>query len=334
VRALAIGLVLAYHADRRLAGGILGVDLFFVLSGFLITTLLLDERVRTGRIAVGNFYARRALRLLPALGVAIVLVTVIHRLPGALPTDLAFGLPFVVVYATNWASVYSIPRLGTLGPYWSLAIEEQFYLVWPWVIGRWARARRLAEIFVGIAVVMMVARTGWSVMRWRGSDRITFFRADGLLLGAALAVVLARREAHNVLRALKAAWLGPLALAGITIPWIVLVARDGPVTRSVAYGCVGIAGAALIGSVVLVPTSLVASVLRTRPLVAIGRVSYGLYLFNYPIFTLVQAQGWSAPVKVIVEFSATALVAVVSWRFVEQPALRLRRRFRAPAAAA
>jgi peptidoglycan/LPS O-acetylase OafA/YrhL len=333
VRALAIALVLAYHADRRLAGGILGVDLFFVLSGFLITTLLLQERVSTGRIAVGRFYVRRALRLLPALGVALILVTLVDRLPGALPTDIAFGIPFVVIYAINWADIYSTPRLGTLVPYWSLAIEEQFYLVWPWVIRRWAHARRLAETLAAIAFVIMFARTGWSVLRWRGSDRITFFRADGLILGAALAVLIARREARTVLRALTAPRLPYLALAGIAVAWVGLVVRDGPETRSAAYACASIAGTALIGSVVLAPASPVARVLRTRPLVAVGKVSYGIYLYNYPIFTVVQSQSWSTPTKLIVEFSATAALTLASWRFVERPAQRLRRKLATPAAA-
>jgi peptidoglycan/LPS O-acetylase OafA/YrhL len=329
VRAIAILLVLAVHMNSRLEGGILGVDLFFVLSGFLITTLLLQERTSTGRINVAHFYARRALRLLPALAVAIVLVAVVHGLPHAPATDLAFGIPVVLLYVTNWAGIYSGGRLGTLVPMWSLAIEEQFYLVWPWVIRRWAHARRLAEILVAIAMVMMLARTGWAVLKWRGSDRITFFRADGFLLGAALAVVLARREAVKALRALTYQCLAAVALVSLAVPWLVLFVRNGPVTRSVSYGYVSIAGAVLIGSVVMVPTSFVARALRTRPLVAIGRVSYGIYLFNFPIFALVQAQTWSTPVKLLVEYSATATLTLASWRLLEQPARRLRRRFRA-----
>jgi peptidoglycan/LPS O-acetylase OafA/YrhL len=130
-----------------------------------------------------------------------------------------------------------------------------------------------------------------------------------------------------VLRALTARWLAPVALASLAVPWLVLYLRSGPVTRSFAYGYVSIAGAALIGSVVLVPTSFVARALRTRPLVAIGRVSYGIYLFNFPIFALVQAQHWNTPVTLLVEYSATAALTLASWRFVERPAQRLRRRF-------
>jgi peptidoglycan/LPS O-acetylase OafA/YrhL len=327
VRAIAILLVLAVHTKSRLEGGILGVDLFFVLSGFLITTLLLQERTSTGGINVANFYARRALRLLPALAVAIGLVAVVEHLPHAPPTDLALAIPVVLLYVTNWAGIFSERRLGTAVPFWSLAIEEQFYLVWPWVIRRWAHARRLAETFVGIAIVIIVARTGWAVLKWRGTDRITFFRFDGLLFGAALAVLLVRRDAVKVLRALTARWLAPVALVSLAVPWMVLYIRSGPVTRSLSYGYVGIAGAALIGSVVMVPTSFVARALRTRPLVAIGKVSYGIYLFNFPIFALVQAQKWNTPLTLLVEYSATAMLTLASWRFVEQPALRLRRRF-------
>jgi peptidoglycan/LPS O-acetylase OafA/YrhL len=201
------------------------------------------------------------------------------------------------------------------------------------VIRKWAHARRLAETFAGIAIVTVVARTGWAVLSWRGSDRVTFFRADGLLLGAALAVVLTRHESVRVLQLLSSRWLAACALASLAVPWLVLYERDGPITRSVAYGFVSIAGAALIGSVVVLPTSLVARMLRTRPLVAIGRVSYGIYLFNFPIFRWVQAQAWSTPRKLLVEYSATAIVTLASWFLVEQPARKFRRRFPARAAA-
>ena len=331
VRAIAILLVLGAHTNSRFEGGILGVDLFFVLSGFLITTLLLQERISADRINIAHFYARRALRLLPALVVAIVLVVFVARFPGAPTTDLAFGIPIVLLYVTNWAGIFAERRLGSFVPYWSLAIEEQFYLVWPWVIQRWAQARRLAEYFVGVALMIMLARTGWAVLKWRGSDRITFFRADGLMLGAALAVVMVRREPYRVVQALSSRRLAAGALLSLALPWLVLFVRSGQVTRSVSYAYVSVAGTLLVGSVILVPTSLAARALRTRPLVAIGRVSYGIYLFNFPIFSYVQAQTWSAPLKLLVEYSATALVTLASWYLVEQPARRLRNRFRARA---
>ena len=328
IRGIAILLVLGVHTEGRFVGGILGVDLFFVLSGFLISTLLLTERLETGNINAAHFYARRALRLLPALTVAIALIVVLGRLPGARPTDLAIGIPVVLLYAMNWVIVYTHRPLGNFGPFWSLAIEEQFYLVWPWAIRKWGDVRRLPEILVAIAVVIMVTRTGWALEHWRGSNDFTFFRADGLLLGAALAVVLVRREHVELLRILSARWVAPVALAGFAVPIAVLVVRTNNPIGSVAYGCANVAGVALIGSVVLVPGSLVGRVLRTRPLVALGRVSYGIYVFNFTIFTLVYAQHWTTPITLAVDYSAIAAITLTSWFLIEQPALRFRRRFR------
>jgi peptidoglycan/LPS O-acetylase OafA/YrhL len=327
VRALAIALVLAVHTNHQVTGGILGVDLFFVLSGYLITSLLLTELAGAGRIATSNFYARRALRLLPALLVTVVLVAVISRLPHALPTDLAFSIPIVLLYVTNWAATTSTPRLGGFAHLWSLAIEEQFYLVWPWVIRRWAHARHLAIVLVSGALVVMAARTSWALHNWRGANSITFLRADGLLLGAALAVVFTRERTGRLFSVLRQPWVAPLALVGVIVPVVVLVKHFTAPTISVAEGCESLAGVTLIASIVIAPASLVARVLCARPLVGIGKVSYAMYLFNFPIFALVQAQGWATGVTVAVEYAALAVLTFASWRFVERPALKSRRKY-------
>src|SRR5205085_11805800 len=141
----------------------IGVDIFFVLSGFLITTLLLEERARTGRVSLRKFYARRALRLLPALGALVVAATVwiLVTSPTPLRTASIHGLPAVVLYSSNW--VYGLLHidLGMFGHTWSLSLEEQFYLLWPaalLVILAWRRRSATPALAVCAAPLRLPAR--------------------------------------------------------------------------------------------------------------------------------------------------------------------------------
>ena len=200
LRALAVMLVLAAHLGIPfMHGGVIGVDLFFVLSGFLITGLLLEEQERNGQIHYPAFYARRALRLFPALvlllplvGIAAHLSPEIDKATGDLTTG---GIPWVLLYLANWPRATGT-QLGLFGHTWSLAIEEQFYLLWPAALFLLVRKRtdypRALVVSLSVAALVAVHRAvEW--LQGAGIDRVangTDMRADALLIGCATALAL------------------------------------------------------------------------------------------------------------------------------------------------
>ena len=211
LRAIAVLAVLVYHADLPWApGGFLGVDVFFVLSGFLITTLLLEGAARRGTPDMREFYIRRARRLLPALfavliGSTLLVLTVATDEAGNQQRDL----PAALTYITNWVYVFTdqsyfeaTGRPPMLEHLWSLAVEEQFYLIWPWVflvawrLGRVPRVRRSALIGAVASTVLMVALSLVNEFPAENDPSRVYFGTDthamGLLVGAALATAWAR----------------------------------------------------------------------------------------------------------------------------------------------
>jgi peptidoglycan/LPS O-acetylase OafA/YrhL len=372
LRALAVGGVVAYHLRLGWApGGYLGVDLFFVLSGFLITGLLLEERVETGRIALGAFWARRARRLLPALLLllaALALVTALGALVGAVDLAALRGDALATIaYAANWHQLavgqsyfaqFQAP--SPLQHTWSLAIEEQFYLLWPpllaallWALraggtGRTRTARgaaraaespaagtgnwRPALLWSTVAAAMASAAwMGWLAAHGAGLDRLyygTDTRAADLLAGAALAVACAARPdpAPPIRRVLHVA--GPLAAAGLAALWATAGTAGTP-PRLMFEG--GFALAALAAVVVLADARLaepgpLGRLLRIAPLRFVGRISYGVYLWHWPVITQLTATrtGLSGPVLDLVQVAVVLAVSTASYYAVEQPLRRAR----------
>ena len=358
IRAVGVLLVVAYHLapatiDR---GGTIGVTMFFTLSGFLITSLLLSEADRTGTVALGRFYVRRALRLLPALFVLVGVVSAYAALAGRDDDTLA-AAPAVLLYAGNWVRAFDgFNTLGMFEHAWSLAVEEQFYLVWPLVmvavtalVGRRHRA-------VAVLAVAALGSAGSLVLRlalWDDHDPVasaarvlngTDAVADQLLLGGALAaglhIVWSRQGRHGLFAApafrTTSAVLGPAALAFLV--WV-SVARPGGSSPAnnrlyLTWGATAftLAAAVLVLVSVVDERSALSRVLTLSPLVAVGRVSYGLYLWHYPVLLAVQSEmaGSSELVQRLVTLVLSAATTVASWRLVEQPALRLKERFQAP----
>ena len=341
LRALAVTLVVITHATyllvpewggRWLPGGFIGVDVFFVLSGFLITSLLLQEHHARGRISIKNFYRRRALRLLPALGALLAVhaaLAVVTRadLPREGGSVVAVGL-----YVSNWVIASGHSLAVGLGHLWSLAVEEQFYLLWPLCIVAVLRVRRPAPVLVGIALAGIVCATSVRALLWShgaGWEAVyvrTDARADALLIGALLA--LAFRRGWR----LSARWLqlGPLGLAVILACAIAVPRDSGWLYVGGGFTIVALASAAIIASV-LEPGPWLHHALSTPPAVQLGKASYSLYLWHVPVFSAVATAlaGRPAYQRLVVGMVGTAVATLCSYRFVEMPVARLRRKARA-----
>ncbi len=309
-----MGVVASHLAIPIFAGGWLGVDVFFVLSGFLITGLLLDELAETGRIRVLAFYARRMGRLYPALLVTVALTVTLAAsgVPGArggTRWDLMVALAYLEDF---WRQTKHIGFL--LGHTWSLAVEEQFYLVWPLVVLALSRRRwgLLVAAVCGAAasIALMFLQSGGGVL----TDEVYYAFAPRIweiLAGCALAVILRRTE-------IEPKWGKALAWAGT----IVLAEA---VTSDLRVGVRGVAAVlAVTGTLVLVASvrtpSLPLRVLEWRALRWVGERSYGIYLYHYPIVVVTaQALPWRHSVKVALDLILIFAVAALSYRFVETP---------------
>ncbi|HEY1733401.1 MAG TPA: acyltransferase family protein [Acidimicrobiales bacterium] len=335
LRAVAVLAVIAYHLNFSWArGGLLGVGVFFVLSGYLITDLLVAEYRRRQAIALPTFWLKRARRLLPALLVMLFVVTgwvtLFDRaqLP-ALRSDLVPG----IFYYSNWWFIFQhvsyFAKFGPpspLGHLWSLAIEEQFYFVWPFVVlagMKWVHNRRNQIVIVlagavASALAMGVLFSPTDPTRvYEGTDT----RAFALLIGAALALALPRTQtfanvttgARNLLDG-----AGCVALAGIfvmfwrTDQYSAFLYRGGIVLLSVLT--------AVVIAVVVHPSARFGKLLGVEPLRWIGERSYGIYLWHYPVIVLTTPN--NAPpnlLRAILQIAASIGLAALSWRYIEQP---------------
>jgi peptidoglycan/LPS O-acetylase OafA/YrhL len=339
VRGIAILLVIAWHAYDRPSGGFLGVDLFFVLSGFLITSLLLQEWDLRGGISLPHFYFRRALRLLPALVVVVasyVLLSVasyVHGTPkasdGSELRNALEGAFFGVLYISNivQATGHLVP--GGIGHLWSLATEEQFYLLWPLALyGALRCGARSRGLALGLAVVIallfihrleLVLGGAPQGRLYFGPDNTFDVILIGCLAGIWFSYGLPRALAHkSVLRA--GGWLGLLVVSS-------LVAFSTLWQRPLYGGLLSlyaVAAALVLLSVVLESDSWIARSLSFRPLVFVGQISYGLYLWHAMIFF-----GPQPHLPRSLEIALAFVFAIASYYGVERFFLRRKRQDRA-----
>jgi peptidoglycan/LPS O-acetylase OafA/YrhL len=343
LRALAVLAVIAYHLHLGWApGGMLGVGVFFTLSGYLITDLLLGQHEATGTLQLADFWRRRARRLLPALSVLLAVVAAWVTLLDRPQLSALRGIIVAAVgYVTNWWLIAQhssyFAQFGPpspLGHLWSLAVEEQFYLVWPWLVWlglRWTRGRpgtrsRLAAATVLLAALSaiemaMLYRPGYDPTRiYDGSDT----RAFALLIGAALAFVWPSRHLRGGItrgarRILDGAGVTGLAvivgLICFTNEYSAFLYRGGMVLLSVAT--------ALVVGTAASPASRIGRALGWGPLRWLGVRSYGIYLWHYPIIVLTTpASGRDTLARGALQVAASIGVAELSWRYIEEPVRR------------
>jgi peptidoglycan/LPS O-acetylase OafA/YrhL len=335
MRALAVLLVAGVHARPKLVpGGSIGVDVFFVLSGFLITTLLVEELDRNGSMAVGRFYARRALRLLPALlGLIVVVLVWATFVASASTRHNAYMEVLAALSYTRNISWWSHVPGTLLGHTWSLALEEQFYLVWPLVVLLCVRPRRRATALIWVFLAVFVVFGALRVTHHQGPSLILVQRPEALLLGGALA--LQRREGGGVWHPRWTSLATPAVVVG-GAGLVLLGAWNGADTMySIGYSIAAVLAALLIVGLVSLD-GVGASRWASHPwVVRFGQMSYGFYLWHMPVLRWVDDRlvGRSALVRLPVGFGIAFAATWASYRWLEQPALRWKERFAAPSRA-
>lgn len=338
LRAIAVAGVIAGHAGFKISG-FHGVTVFFVISGYLITSLLLAEHSRTGGISLRHFYWRRFARLGPALTL-VVLVTIAWLAATRVPlSNWWVGAVGALTYTTDLVS----PAAGGRGVSsafewsWSLGIEEQFYLVWPMLLILLLKVRRNIRLLLAVLAAGVALSWTWKAalaLLHRGSHEVAFYgplsHIDALMLGVVVSVLMLRTNTAGRLRRVTKV-IGPFGVGGL----IVLAARPQGFPGLDRLDPTGSSQTAIFATTVLLwvvttPNGAFSRVLSAHPLAFLGKLSYGLYLWNLLLVLIWSAAVGSAPADTpwgALWVVALLAICYLSWRFVETP---LRRRWAPP----
>jgi len=338
LRGVSILLVLLHHLwFSFLPGGFLGVDVFFVLSGFLITSLLVQEHERYGRISLRHFYVRRALRLGPALivfmaGLGMYALCFLDRAKAA---EIYQGILLTASYVSNWVfALKPAVKIGPLGITWSLAIEEQFYLVWPLLLGlalRFKVSRRAIVCGLILAILSIalhrriLTEDGFAIRRlYYATDT----RADALLIGCLVALLLSWRLIP------QSRWFRPVinavAITGALFVIYLAGTADMPLLSLYLGWFTLVALAIGVNLIVLMlwPPAWALQLLRTEPLVWFGRISYGVYLWHYPVRIFICPDDENSSIsRVLLTAFVSIGIAALSFYLIEKRFLSLKDRF-------
>ena len=344
LRAIAVLAVIAFHLEFGwAAGGLLGVGVFFTLSGYLITDLLLAQLSRTGGIRIPSFWLARARRLLPALFVMLAVVVAWVTVFGpSQPPSFREAVAAAALYVSNWWLIFQhvsyFARFGPASPLnhlWSLAVEEQFYIIWPFILLlglRFVRDSRNpsgirprlagATLLLGAASAILMAilyHPSLDPSRvYYGTDT----RAFELLAGAALAMVWPSRQLRSRIRSSARITIDGLGVAGLAVI-VLLIWRTNQYSPFIYRGGFVLLSAAtvLVIAALVHPACRLGAILGWAPLRWIGVRSYGIYLWHYPIIVLTAPTGVHTTnlFRDALQVGATLLIAALSWRFVEEP---------------
>ncbi|MDR3660292.1 MAG: acyltransferase [Mycobacterium sp.] len=327
--------VLAAHINFAWCpGAFLYMDMFFVMSAYLITSLLLKRWTKTGSVGFGTFYLRRVLRLFPAnyamiLTFVVVAYLVLYDFRGQL-TQAAVA----ATYISNWTRAFEVPMPEFLGHTWSLAVEEQFYLVWPVVLALLLKAIGLRTQLVALLVLVALGSASWrSWSTFHGASEARLFngtdmRGDALLIGCALGVAMAIpkvRQSTALQRTAKL--LAVPSLAVLVVGGFTMDQHNRAMYAGISLFFT-LASACLITALVLPQQTIPHHVFRSPPLVFLGRICYGLYIWHYPIYMVLRFRfGIAEPLSLgMIGVPLTFVAALLSWRFIESPFLKAKDR--------
>jgi peptidoglycan/LPS O-acetylase OafA/YrhL len=340
LRGISILLVFIHHLSKAaLPGGFLGVDIFFVLSGFLITSLLVEEWDRDGSISLKKFYIRRALRLMPAVLVLLLVSATFALLflDSKAQREIFQGIWLTLSYGSNWFYAFRYTSVNNpLGITWSLAIEEQFYLIWPLILAitLWSRVGRRWILYALALLIVSIALH--RKLLWEGGAYLprlyysTDTRADGLLIGCLISLLCYWNLLH--LQKLFEMLMKLIAVVSSVFFVYMLATATNFDAMLYLYGgftLVSLAVGAILIVLVQWPPMEILRVLRFAPLVWLGRMAYGLYLWHWPIRLLVyHHQDSEQPLsRVTVAALLSITLTLLSFFCIERPFLRLKKQF-------
>lgn len=327
---------MAFHTNLSLfRGGFIGVDIFFVLSGFLITSLLVREYDKFYSINLKNFYIRRILRLIPALSILLIALCIISYVllnKNSAERNYIDSL-IALFYLSNWARAFSIHPPYFLGHTWSLSIEEQFYVIWPIFVLfslRFIKRRNILKIIFLLALSSWLCNfyfyfTGAPPERlYNGLDT----RCYALLIGSFLGFITLPELRRCIEFIPKKLFMMITLFASISLVFILLFSH-WKAKNMFLYGYlfVSLLTALMIINVLIYQDSYVCKFLSTRWLTWIGSISYGLYLWHYPIFLVIKGFGFEKIQIALLGVPLTFAVASVSYYIIERPILSLKKRF-------
>ena len=315
-----------HFINRTFEAGFMGVDIFFVLSGFLITSLLMKDRSTNQKNLFKRFYRRRALRLLPALYALLIADFFVSRWEN-FPGDIQWRTTWhAILFLNNWNIVNNFGEAqNDLGHLWSLGIEEQFYLIWPLTIWLLAKLKIPSKMMIPLilfaSLVVMVHRTSlwndgtsWIILYIRTDTRL-----DSLLIGAMFAYVYRHFQVPSKI-------LNPAAtLSFLGLVYIKYVLDKSPFIFEMGWTIIALFAGFIILSVAE-GVFFIQKVFTWRPLTMIGKVSYGLYLWHMPIFLLFgrHVTSGSRPLRLLIGIILASAVTSLSWFFIEKPFLNLK----------